>query len=49
MSDSLSLRLKGENLLNRSIEIPYVVPQTGGVVSYPVRERTVYMSMEWVF
>ncbi len=49
VSDSLSLRLKGENLLNRSIEIPYVVPQTGGVVSYPVRERTVYMSMEWVF
>ncbi|WP_457600640.1 TonB-dependent receptor plug domain-containing protein [Hydrogenivirga sp.] len=48
-TDSFTVSLKGENLLGKSIDIPYLVPQTGGVVLYPVRERTLYISVEWVF
>ncbi|RLJ70863.1 iron complex outermembrane receptor protein [Hydrogenivirga caldilitoris] len=49
VSDDLAIKLKGENLLGKAIETPYLVPQTGEVVTYPVRERTLYLSVEWVF
>ncbi len=48
-SQELSVKIKAENLLGKAIKTPYVVPQTGEVVTYPIRERTVYLSVEWVF
>jgi len=49
ITEDLSIRLKGENLLNRAIKIPYLALQTGNVMAYPVRERTLYLSVDWVF
>ena len=49
VTDDLSVRIKGENLLNRAIRIPYLALQTGSVDAYPVRERTLYLSVDWVF
>jgi iron complex outermembrane receptor protein len=49
VSENMSVKMKGENLLGRASETPYLVPQDGSVVSYPVRERTVYLTLEWVF
>ncbi|GEM_PF-603000 len=45
----LQVRLRGENLLNTSTQIPYRIFQPAGVVSFPVRSRTVYASVDWVF
>jgi len=49
VTEDLSVRIKGENLLNRAIRIPYLALQTGSVDAYPVRERTLYLSVDWVF
>ncbi len=45
----LSVKLKGENLLGKASETPYLIYQTGDVVSFPVSERTLYLSVDWVF
>ena len=45
----LSVKLKGENLLGKASETPYLIYQTGDVMSFPVRERTLYLSVDWVF
>jgi len=47
LTDSISINLKGENLLNEATEIPYTT--SSGVVSFPVRERTLYLGTSWVF
>jgi len=49
VTEDLSIRLKGVNLLNRALRIPYLALQTGEVETYPVRERTVYLTVDWVF
>ncbi len=49
LTDDIAVRLKGENLLDRATELPYLIPQSGDVVTYPVRRRTLYLGVSWVF
>ena len=49
LREGLLVKLKGENLLNDSSETPYYVPASSQVVSYPFRDRTLYLTVEWVF
>ena len=45
----LRISLKGENLLGTATEIPYFIPQSGEVATFPVRGRTYYLNVDWVF
>lgn len=47
ITNGFSIHLKGENLLNKATEIPYTTGS--GVISFPVRERTIYLGASWVF
>ncbi len=49
LTEDFSVKLKGENLLNKALEIPYFALQGSNVVSYPVKRRTFYLSVDWVF
>lgn len=49
ITENLSVRLKGENLLGRATEVPYVLYATGEVLTLPVRERVLSASVDWVF
>ncbi len=49
VTERAKVGLKGENLLNKSSETPSIILPSAYVVSYPVRERTIYLSLEWFF
>ncbi len=45
----LRVTVKGENLTGSATEIPYFIPQSGEVATFPVRGRTYYVNVDWVF
>jgi len=49
ISRDLRVSFKGENLTDSATEIPYYIPQSGEVASFPVRGRTFYLNLDWVF
>ena len=47
--NGVSVRLKGVNLLNKAYKVPYYNIAEGRVETYPYVDRTLYLTVDWVF